>query len=136
MLYIYLIISFPWYKEYMIWHISFSKFSDVLSAFTPARSIGNLWSICAGVKILSCLRSETLPKVLRNLFPFVYFGNISPSTAVKTFWLPFRSIYAFLRSAFFSLTSLFAFADSLKISKLSFNLICCSNASSSNNSLL
>ena len=31
----------------------FSNFSDVLSAFTCARAIGNLRSICSGVNILS-----------------------------------------------------------------------------------
>ena len=43
------------------------KFSDVLSAFTCARAIGNLWSICLEVNILSpfswndaCLASDTI----------------------------------------------------------------------------
>ena len=30
-----------------------SKFSDVFPAFTCERAIGNLWSICLGVNILS-----------------------------------------------------------------------------------
>ena len=46
------VIYFPRYKEYMICLISFGKFSDVLSAFTCVRAIGNLWSICLGVNIL------------------------------------------------------------------------------------
>ena len=37
-----LVISFAQFKEYMIWCISFSKFLDVLPAFTGARDIGNL----------------------------------------------------------------------------------------------
>ena len=37
----------------MICLILFSKFSDVLPAFTCARAIGNLSSICLGVNILS-----------------------------------------------------------------------------------
>ena len=37
----------------MISIISFSNFSDVLPAFTCARAIGNLRSICLGVNILS-----------------------------------------------------------------------------------
>ena len=35
-------IYFAPYKEFMICMISFSKFSDVLPAFTCARAIGNL----------------------------------------------------------------------------------------------
>ena len=35
----------------MIYLILFSKFSDVLPAFTFARAIGSLWSICLGVNI-------------------------------------------------------------------------------------
>ena len=46
LLYTFLVISFARYKEYMICLISFSKFSDVLSAFTCARAIGNLRRIC------------------------------------------------------------------------------------------
>ena len=37
----------------MICLISFSKFSDVLHAFTCARAIGNLRSICLGVDIFN-----------------------------------------------------------------------------------
>ena len=66
LLYTFLVIYFARYKEYIIWWISFSKFSDVLPAFTRTRAIGNLWIICLGVNILSCLtkssgheRSET-----------------------------------------------------------------------------
>ena len=50
---IFLVISLAQCKKYMIWQISFSMFSDVLPAFTSARAIGNLWSICLGVNILS-----------------------------------------------------------------------------------
>ena len=46
----------------MICLISFSKFSDVLPAFTCARAIGNLSSICLGVNILSHVaKSERRP---------------------------------------------------------------------------
>ena len=51
--------------------MSFSKFSDVLPAFTCARAIGNLRSICLGVNILSpspCvtfIRNISLSKALR-----------------------------------------------------------------------
>ena len=64
LLYTFLVISFARYKEYMICLISFSKFLDISLAFTCASTIGNLWSICLGVNILSPL-------------PFVAFiGNI------------------------------------------------------------
>ena len=36
-----LVTSFSRYKEYMIYRISFNKFSDVLPAFTCASAIGN-----------------------------------------------------------------------------------------------
>ena len=42
LLYTFLVTSFFRYKEYMICLISFSKFSDVLLAFTCASTIGNL----------------------------------------------------------------------------------------------
>ena len=65
----FLVISFAWYKKYMICLISFSKFSDVLLAFTFARAIGNLWSICLEVNIF-------------NPFPCIaFFGNILFSKA-------------------------------------------------------
>ena len=48
-----LVIAFAQYKEYKICLISFSKFSDVLPACTCASAIGNIWSICLGVNILS-----------------------------------------------------------------------------------
>ena len=37
----FLVNSFPRYKKYMTYLISFSKFSDVLPAFTCAKDIGN-----------------------------------------------------------------------------------------------
>ena len=42
LLYTFLVISFARYKEHLIFLISFSKFSDVLPAFTFAKPIGNL----------------------------------------------------------------------------------------------
>ena len=51
LLYIFLVISVTLYKEYMICLISYSKFSDVLPAFTYASATGNLWSTCLGVLI-------------------------------------------------------------------------------------
>ena len=42
LLYTFLVISFARYREYIICLISFSKFSDILPAFTCASAIGNL----------------------------------------------------------------------------------------------
>ena len=68
MLYTFLVISFALNKECMI---SFSKFSDVLPAFTYARAIGNLRSFCLGVDVL-------------NSFPCVAFiGNIRLLEALR-----------------------------------------------------
>ena len=51
----FLVISFVSYKEDIVCLISFGKFSAVFPAFTCARDIGNLWSICLGINILSSL---------------------------------------------------------------------------------
>ena len=89
----------------MIWLISFSKFLDVLPAFTCASAIGNASSVCLGVKILSCLWFKTLCKIVVRPFPYFLFGKITLSKALRSFCLPLRSIIAFLRvSAFFSKT--------------------------------
>ena len=62
LLYTFLVIYFARYKEYMIRMISFSQSSNVLPAFTCARAIGNLSSICLGVNILSSIaKSEGRP---------------------------------------------------------------------------
>ena len=42
LLYTFLAISFAHYKKYVIYLISFSKFSNVLPAFPHARAIGTL----------------------------------------------------------------------------------------------
>ena len=71
LLYTFLAISFAQCKEYMISLISFSKFSDVLPAFTCARAIGKVWNNCLGDNILSSL-------------PYVNFiGNIPLSKALR-----------------------------------------------------
>ena len=49
----YSVISFSRYKEYLICKYSFSKFADVLPAFTCAKAIGNFLIICLKVNILS-----------------------------------------------------------------------------------
>ena len=55
LLYTFLVISFALNKKYMICLILFSTFSVVIPAFTYANAIGNLWSICITVNILSPL---------------------------------------------------------------------------------
>ena len=50
-----LYISFARYREYIICMSSFSKFPDVLPAFSCASAIDNLWSICLDVSILKSL---------------------------------------------------------------------------------
>ena len=117
----------------MICLISFSKFSDVLSAFTCARAIVNLSNICLRVYIfifvyeLLTVRDLTVghlsmqatqSKILIGPFPCFSFGNIPLPKAFRTSGLPLRSIIALLRvSVFFRfLTDSFSFVGSLKIS--------------------
>ena len=52
LLYTRLVFSFARYKEYIICLILFSKFSDVLPAFTCESAIGNLCSIYLGLNTL------------------------------------------------------------------------------------
>ena len=52
MWYTFVVVSFAQYKEY-ICLISYSKFSDVLPAFTCARAFDNLWKIYLEIKSLS-----------------------------------------------------------------------------------
>ena len=56
----FLVISFAQYREFIIYIISFGKFSDVLPAVTFAWAIVNLWSFYLGVNILRLEWSETL----------------------------------------------------------------------------
>ena len=53
LLYTFLVIYFSQYKKYIIWMISFSKFSDVLLGFTYSSAISNFWRFCLSVSILS-----------------------------------------------------------------------------------
>ena len=62
LLHFFLVISFPWYKEYIKWRTWLHKFSDRLSAVICARAIDNLWSIFVGVNIVRCkAKSEGRP---------------------------------------------------------------------------
>ena len=85
----------------MIWCISFSTFSDVLTAFTCAKCYYNLWSVCIGVNILiplpfGCLlKLKIFSTVLIIFFGFSFSGislllirflkSINPSSLVKSF---------------------------------------------------
>ena len=60
LLFISLVISFAWFKEYMICLNSISKFSDELPAFTCPNAIDDLWSVCFGVNVLIFEWSKTL----------------------------------------------------------------------------
>ena len=111
------------HKEYMIWQISFSKFSDVVPAFTCARAIGNLWNICLRVNILSCLRSATLAtrakfKWCLFLFVCLFYWKYSTFKAIKMFLSSTKMLCLFSKSAiFFSfLSRVFGFVDYLNLS--------------------
>ena len=88
LLYTFLKISFSQYKEYLIFQISFSKFSNVLHAFTCA-STGNLFSFCLWVNILRCkAKSE------RRFMPSICSTeNITLLKALRTFSLRWKSSY-------------------------------------------
>ena len=94
LLYIFSVIS--WYKQYKIYLIPFSKFSDVLTAFTCENTIDNLWSICLGANILSplhfcCLWKSriflTISITLSGFsnWEFFFSQNISPKISPKIF---------------------------------------------------
>ena len=67
-LYILLIIPFDCHKEYINCLISLSKFSDILPAFTYARTTGNLWNICLG---------------FNNWFLFLEANDILPPSSIR-----------------------------------------------------
>ena len=69
----------------MICLTSFSKFSDVLPAFTCARTIGDLGNICLRVNILRLEWSKTLSE---KPAPSIFIGNILLSKALRTLSLP------------------------------------------------
>ena len=89
MLHTFLKISFDQYKEYLIFQISFSKFSNVLHAFTCASATGNLFSFCLRVNILRCkAKSERcfVPSICST-------ENITLLKALRTFSLRSKSSY-------------------------------------------
>ena len=90
LLYTFSVISFARYKGCVICLISFSKFSDVLPAFTCARAIVYFWSICLGVNISRLEWSEALatgdmwPKSEGSPLPFCCFLEFKIFSTVST----------------------------------------------------
>ena len=68
-------ISFAQYKGYTICLISFSKFSDVLSAFTFAGAIDIIWSIYLVVSILRPLSYFAL-YLAKKYFSYYFYKKI------------------------------------------------------------
>ena len=87
LLYTFSVTSFDWYNEWTICLILFNKLFQLLPAFTYARAIGNLWSICLGVSTLSLEWSKFEKSV-----PIFFIGNILLSKASGTLSLPSKSI--------------------------------------------
>ena len=107
LLYTFLVIYFSQYKKCIIWRISFSNFSDVLSALTYARGVGSLWSICFGVNILIRVWLKTVAtraKYEGRRLPFCCLLNLKIFLTISTilFGFSFSRIYflliAFLKS--------------------------------------
>ena len=67
----------------MVCLISFSKFSDMLQAFTCASAIGNFLSLYVGINII-------------NSFPCVFIGNIHFLKALRVNSQPSQRAYALL----------------------------------------
>ena len=88
LLYTLLVICFDWYKEKTICLISFNKLSELLPAFTCARAIGNLWSICLGVNVLILEWSR-----FKMPAPLNFVKNILLSKASRIFSLPSKKLY-------------------------------------------
>ena len=80
LLYTFLVTSFSRYKEYIIWRILFSKFLDVLPAFTFRTAIGYFWNICNILSPSPCFASLvalfTILKINNLLSLFVKFSNL------------------------------------------------------------
>ena len=81
LLYTFLVNFFARYKTYMIWRISFSKFLDVLPAFTCTNTIDNLLiSICLSVNILRLeWKKSEEPALLVLLIGNILFAKASRS---------------------------------------------------------
>ena len=77
-LYNVLVILFVWFKEYIIWRISFSKFSDIFVASTSA--LGNLWNIYLGFNMFS-----TFIILLRSFYCIISNIKYNPRTIIIKF---------------------------------------------------
>ena len=73
LLYTFLVTYIAWYRKYIIFLTSFKKFSDVLPTFTCAKAIANLWNVCLGLNILSCVAKFERPP----LSCVAFIGNIA-----------------------------------------------------------
>ena len=82
----------------MVCLISFSKFSDVLPAFTCARAFGSLSSIYLGVNILR-LEWSRVAKSGKPV-PSICIGNILFQKVSRTLSLPSKSAYKFFWISF------------------------------------
>ena len=79
LLYTFKVISFAWYKEYMIRQILFNNFSDVLPACTRGGATCNLQNICLWVNILCYVAMfQGRP------FPFADFNGSIPLSRVTS----------------------------------------------------
>ena len=110
--YTFLLTSFARYKEYMICWISYCELSDVLPAFTCARTIENLWSNCLGVNILRFKQSGTLAMradIIRGLHvPSVDCNvDILLLKALRTIYLPSWSAFGLSFVTLFSFFPLY-----------------------------
>ena len=122
LLYTFLVASFSRHNKYMICLIPLVSLQILFLAISCAIAIGNLRSICLGINVLSCLWCKILSKILVSAFLCFPFRNILLSRALKTFWLPLRSIIANLkvRFSFFFFDLLYKFYRFFKNSNIIF----------------
>ena len=112
----------------IIWWGFFFSFSNVLSTFTTARAIDDLWSISLEVNILS-----HLAKSRWYHFPCVWFFYWKCSTFKKNnaFSSSFnKSLSVFKSKYFFCLPRFCDFVEALNLSISFFNFLCSSSPSS------
>ena len=95
----------------MICLVSFSKFSDMLPAFTCARAIGNLWRICLG----DVLRLDLSKTLSEKHVPSIFIGSLPLSKASRTLSLQSKSAYKSLRIYFLFFLWILRFYFTLKI---------------------
>ena len=120
LLYTFSVTSFDWYNEWTICLILFNKLFQLLPAFTYARAIGNLWSICLGVSILS-LEWSKFEKTCTYIFYWKYFTfkSIRNSfSTIKKYIKAFKDIFFLL---FFSLALVvLLYLENLRFQQINF----------------